>query len=389
MRIRWSTPMSHPYRPTYTVDVTGCSEGTVTLALRAGSVADAATNAGPATDQSADHAVTVDRTQAGAHLACTPDSGATNASTLPCSVTFDKAPGPGSAFTLDDVSIGGTASGWTAADLAGAGSGPYTFSVGGGIDGTLSIAIAAGAITDGASNQSVASATKVVHVDRVAPTVTAPAFVIRTGVPLAGSAIPVTLSWTAADELSGSGLASFELQRSTDAGRHWTTLSTAFPSPSLATTVASSGSVLFAIRAKDAAGNASTRLTSRSVTPRLVQDTPTTSLRYTGRWSTARSSAYSGGTVRYSTSAGAKATLTFTARAIALVTTTAASRGQVKVYLNGHYQTTLDLRATRTTNRMLVWETHWTSSTRRTLTLVVVGTSGRPRIDLDAFALLQ
>ena len=75
-----------------------------------------------------------------------------------------------------------------------------------------------------------------------------------------------------------------------------------------------------------------------------------------------------------------------TGRSIALVTTKAPTRGTVKVYVNGTYVATVDLYATTTKYRALAWQKTWSTSGTRTVKLVVVGTSGRPRVDLDAFA---
>ena len=80
---------------------------------------------------------------------------------------------------------------------------------------------------------------------------------------------------------------------------------------------------------------------------------------------------------------------TFTGRAIGFVTATGPTRGKVKVYLNGTFITTLDLRTSSTKYRMLAWQRTWATSATRTIKLVVVGTTGRPRIDLDAFAVGQ
>ena len=46
-------------------------------------------------------------------------------------------------------------------------------------------------------------------------------------------------------------------------------------------------------------------------------------------------------------------------------------------------------RLIRTTYRAVAWQRTWSTSATRTIRLVVVGTSGRPRVDLDAFAVLR
>ena len=49
-----------------------------------------------------------------------------------------------------------------------------------------------------------------------------------------------------------------------------------------------------------------------------------------------------------------------------------------------------DLAPPATTKyRALAWQKTWSTSGTQTVKLVVVGTSGRPRVDLDAFAVLK
>ena len=65
------------------------------------------------------------------------------------------------------------------------------------------------------------------------------------------------------------------------------------------------------------------------------------------------------------------------------------TRGRVKVYVNGTYLTTVDLYAPTTQYRVLIWQHAWSTSATRTVRLVVIGTTTRPRIDLDAYATLK
>jgi cytochrome c peroxidase len=223
-------------------------------------------------------------------------------------------------------------------------------------------------------------------IDRTAPSVTAPAATLRTGVSLSGTAIPLRLAWTGTDA-GGSGIARYELARSTDGGT-WMTVSSSLTAPYADVPVPSSGTVRFRVRAVDRAANTGAWATGQTLTPRLFEQS-STSVTYAGTWSTTTGSAYSGGSATYAKAAGASASYTFTGRSIALITTKAPSRGTVKVYVNGTYVATVDLYATTTKYRALAWQKTWSTSGTRTVKLVVVGTSGRPRVDLDAFAVLK
>jgi len=138
----------------------------------------------------------------------------------------------------------------------------------------------------------------------------------------------------------------------------------------------------------DKAGNTGAWAYGTTLSPRLVQQT-STAIRYGGTWATSTSSSYSGGTAKAASIAGRSATYAFTGRSIALVTTESRVRGKVKVYINGVYQATVDLYRSSTQYRAIAWQKTWSTSATRTIKVVVVGTSGRPRIDLDAFAVVR
>jgi hypothetical protein len=120
----------------------------------------------------------------------------------------------------------------------------------------------------------------------------------------------------------------------------------------------------------------------------LVQNT-SSSIHYAGSWATSSSSSYSGGSAKTSSTAGASATYTFTGRGIALVSTLSASRGTVRVYVDGVYQGRVDPSHAPTVFHGVAWQMTWSSSRTRTLKLIVDGTAGRPRFDLDALAVLK
>ena len=50
---------------------------------------------------------------------------------------------------------------------------------------------------------------------------------------------------------------------------------------------------------------------------------------------------------------------------------------------------TLDLKASTTRYRAVAWSWGWTTSGTHTVRLVVVGTAGRPRVEVDAFAIVR
>lgn len=224
--------------------------------------------------------------------------------------------------------------------------------------------------------------------DTTAPTVsTGPSTGPRSGAAVSATALPVSVSWTAADNAGGSGIARYELAKSTDGGTVWANVSSALTSTSFATAVAPSGTVRYRVRAVDWAGNASAWATGPVLTPALSETS--SGVTVTGTWATASGTSYSGGSTRYNGTAGNSMSITFTGRAVAIVSTKAASRGAFKVYLDGVLASTVDTLAASTAYRVQVFAKDWGSSAAHTVKVVVVGTAGRSRVDLDAFVILR
>ena len=97
---------------------------------------------------------------------------------------------------------------------------------------------------------------------------------------------------------------------------------------------------------------------------------------------------YSGGTTRYATAAGSKATYTFTGSSIGWVTALGPTRGSATVYIDGVNKGTISLYSSTTTSRRIAFVASWPSQGSHTITIVAVGTAGHPRIDVDAFVRL-
>jgi hypothetical protein len=140
----------------------------------------------------------------------------------------------------------------------------------------------------------------------------------------------------------------------------------------------------FAVRAWDKAGNVSgyTYGTSSAIAAMSEAHGAT---RYTGTWGRATSTGYWGGAVRYATAPTARATFTFTGRSVGLVSTMSSSRGRAAIYVNGVYIKTIDLYSGAWRNGVVAWSQSWSTSARRTVEIRVLGTAGRPRVDLDGW----
>lgn len=226
-----------------------------------------------------------------------------------------------------------------------------------------------------------AVATDTVVLDTTPPTATAPTWRLVNGSAISGGRTTVRLGWTGSDATSG--IDRYELAQSTDGGS-WTSVSTALTATSLDRALGHGHAYRFRVRAVDAAGNVGAWMAGPTF--RLTHfGESSASVTYTGSWSISTSSAYWGGKAKASGQAGAKASLTFTGRSVEVVSRKGPARGKAQIYINGVLKATVDLYASSYQNQRVVWTGSWSSSAKRTITVRVVGTSGRPRVDLDAF----
>ena len=53
------------------------------------------------------------------------------------------------------------------------------------------------------------------------------------------------------------------------------------------------------------------------------------------------------------------------------------------MYVNGVLKATIDLYAPTYQNQRVVWAANWSTSATRTISIRVLGTSGRPRVEID------
>jgi hypothetical protein len=232
---------------------------------------------------------------------------------------------------------------------------------------------------DGAGNWSgVASDT--IIVDTVAPTANAASHRLVTGSSISGGRTTVRLGWTGVDALSG--IARYELGQSTDAGT-WVTISSALTSAASDRALLPGHSYRFRVRAVDRAGNASAMVYGSTFTLSRYGET-SSRIRYGGSWTLTKSSVYWGGQAKRSSSAGANASITVTARSVEWVARRGPTYGKAQVYVNGVLKAAVDLYASTYQNQRVVWAGTWSSSASRTITIKVLATPGRPRVDLDA-----
>ncbi len=71
------------------------------------------------------------------------------------------------------------------------------------------------------------------------------------------------------------------------------------------------------------------------------------------------------------------------------MTTKAKTRGSFKVYVDNVYKGTIKTYSTTTKYRQIVFQYAWSTPGTHKVKIVVSGTSGHPRVDIDAFVVLK
>lgn len=192
--------------------------------------------------------------------------------------------------------------------------------------------------------------------------------------------------WPAAtDDLTG--ISAYGVGLQIDGGA-WTTFDASTTKRTAERTLKFGHSYMFRVRARDGAGNWGPWANGPLFRPTLYQET-SAHLRFTKSWKTSTSSTASGGRTKFSSKKGATATFTFTGRAYALVAPKSSGRGKVKLYVDGVFKSTIDLHRSKGLARVLVATGSWASVGAHTLKLVVVGTHGHARVDVDGFVVLR
>jgi subtilisin len=238
------------------------------------------------------------------------------------------------------------------------------------------------------------STTVTVEISSDLPTAKAPAVSIATKISLGrlsdgSNTVTLRATWPAATDPSDP-IVGYQVEHSAGGGAYGGTVSTSAATRTAAfRSLAFSTTHRFRVRAQDGDGDWSPWVeTAVSVSPSVVGDR-SSSLLYHGTWRQNVSTPATGGSITTSTRAGSSVSYRFTGLGVAVVAPTSATRGHVKIYVDGVYRATIDLRSSTTEHRRVVYARSFGSSGTHTVALHVVGTSGRPMVSLDAFVVLR
>ena len=362
------------------------ADGSVSLTLADHGVTDLVGHDGPAAETTADAAFAIDSAAPTVVVAATPAAAVTATTVFNVTFSFNE---PVANFSAAQVLLGGTsqaATPWVIDRVFGSGA---NYNLGltqaAPADGTLTIQLPAGLTADAAGNPSQPSDLLVLTIDRSSPVTSAPLAHLAGGT-MSSSSLPASVTWSGTDRGSA-GVATYDLARSVD-GAAFVILASGLASPGARVRLAPGHSYRFEVRAHDRVGNVGAWVAGPTLQPGLTQQW-SSGIFYHGTWRGVSGTSYTGGSDRYATAAGASAGYTFTGRSVAIVSSRAAGRGLVRVYIDGVLVSTVDLYAPSTAYRQVVFARTWGSSGTHTIRLVVAGTAGRPRVDLDAVEVLR
>lgn len=224
--------------------------------------------------------------------------------------------------------------------------------------------------------------------DATPPRVNPPKQSLVAGSTLGDPEVPVKFSWSATD--AAGEVTGYELQRSTDGGPY-ENVGLADATTTTRTLGFAPGSSYYRlrVRATDDNGNRSDWKYGTRFALEAIQENDS-SISYAKTWKGQSLAGAYGGKLAYATARGAKATLSFTGTDVAWVAPKSKTRGKAAVYLDGAKVATVDLFSRQTLARRVAFSKgDLDPATPHTLEVRSLGTSGRPRVDVDAFAVLR
>jgi beta-N-acetylhexosaminidase len=217
--------------------------------------------------------------------------------------------------------------------------------------------------------------------DDTDPVVKAPVSSLVAGGVLGASTTPVRTSWSATDacHIAGHGL-----RRQREAGAWGLQRLPSGLARAVVQALPLNATFRYGARATDGAGNVSGWTAGAPFVARRTQQSGLGTT-YHGRWQTDAIGSASGGSVAFSSVAGARATFHFTGSSVAWVASRGPHLGSAAVSIDGNPPRTINLHAASPRHRAIVFARQWAGNGEHTLTITNLGTARHARIEVDAF----
>lgn len=223
-------------------------------------------------------------------------------------------------------------------------------------------------------------------IDISAPVVRGPdRFGIGVGTVVGAREVVAHIRWPAASD-PVTGIARYDLRRLGPDG--WTDVVRSGTTATATSSLQYGRAYTFRLRAIDGASNVGGPADGPTVTPTLHADGSALAT-YGPGWTTVASNGATGKRLHSTTTAGSWMTFAFHGRAVGLVSPRGASRGSVRVYVDGVYVSTVSLHRAKAQSQVVVFSRSWSAKAPHTVKLVVVGTAGHARVDVDGFVVIR
>jgi hypothetical protein len=201
---------------------------------------------------------------------------------------------------------------------------------------------------------------------------------------VSGTSVSVTTRWTVTE--TGSGVAGSTVDERRAGGSWARVATTSSTARSRTASLPFTTPIQHRVRSTDRLGNTGAYAEGPSFVLRPYTE-GTSAATWSAGWGTTQTTKALGGRMRYATASGARVTFRFTGRAVGWISTTSTARGNARVAIDGTTVATVSLYGS-THYRRLVFARDVVPGAH-TMTITVLGTSGRPRVDVDGFIVMQ
>ena len=217
-----------------------------------------------------------------------------------------------------------------------------------------------------------------------APTATAPSGTILAPATLGASTATVRVSWPAATD--DDGVAGYQLQQRVNGGA-WSTVATVATAGASNRSLTVGSTYQFRVVVDDT-GDSAVAAAGPPIRVLRYQET-SSAVAYRGTWFRYSASSASGGRTKYTSRRGNWARFNFTGRGVAFVAPKGRTKGSAYVYIDGIRVKTVSLYSSTSRSRQVVYTKTWDTVGTHSIRVYVLGTRGRPRVDIDAFLILR